>query len=308
MLQPFFLQRELPSDHDAKQHCFVSPLIGGPAHFADANDFLPGSSHLHHHHRQPHHHPRHHTRCFWAQVVWAQFADSISCVHWLPSSLWSVIRTGAVLKYMDRKTRNVRKNEQSAGGGFKQRQEADVASSSSEPMHSELARFLLISYLSGKTSLPFIVAIASLVLKEPAGGHSDIHHIASLGGNGAAPGDMRKNLWSRMRTFALESAMATLRLPVKIRGQLDWIDFDMLYPHALFAKLYESDKVEFGRRFYGGVRDRIRTFWKGQVDHPSFAGRPMHDNEYNHEEYACPLFFIAAMSAALGLVRCGQKL
>ena len=54
--------------------------------------------------------------------------------------------------------------------------------------------------------------------------------------------------------------MTTLRLPVKIRGQLDWIDFDMLYPHALFAKLNESDKVEFGRRFYGGVRDRIRTF------------------------------------------------
>ena len=84
------------------------------------------------------------------------------------------------------------------GGGYKQREQAEIASGSSDKMHSELARFLLVSFLTGKTSLPFIVAIAALVLEEPAGGHADIKHIASLGGNGAAPGDMRKSLWGKM--------------------------------------------------------------------------------------------------------------
>jgi hypothetical protein len=208
---------------------------------------------------------------------------------------------------MDRKPRNVRKNEQSAGGGHKQREQAEIASGSSDKMHSELARFLLVSFLTGKTSLPFIVAIAALVLEEPAGGHADIKHIASLGGNGAAPGDMRKSLWRKMQVFVLESAIATIRLPVKIRGQLDWIDFDMLYPHAIFAKLHASDRIEFGRRFYGGVRDRIRTYWQGQVDHPSFAGHPMHDNEYDHEQYACPLFFHCDDVGSIGIGKVWAK-
>ena len=174
-------------------------------------------------------------------------------------------------------------------------------------MHSELARFLLVSYLTGKTSLPFIVTIAGLVLDEPAGGDVDTRHIASLGGNGAASGDMKKSLWRKMQVFAMEIAIATIRLPVKICGQLDWIDFDMLYPHAIFAKLYASDRLEFGRRFYGGIRDRIRTYWQGQVDHPSFAGHPMHDNEYDYKQYACPLFFHCDDVGSIGIGKVWAK-
>ena len=154
--------------------------------------------------------------------------------------------------------KSARKKEESGGGGHIQRDEAESAAASSDHLHSELARFLLVSYLSGKTSLPFIVAIACLVMKEPFGGHSDTQTIPSLGGGGARPNDMKKDLFRLMKVFAIESAIYTVRLPIRMYGALDWIDFDMLYPYSIFAKLYESDPVEFGRRFYGGRRGKIR--------------------------------------------------
>ena len=79
--------------------------------------------------------------------------------------------------------------------------------------------------------------------------HDDLITIPELGHRGTFDNIARMDLWQRMLAFPLEAAIYTIRLPVKLAGLLSWIDYDPIYPHAIFAKLYETNKPEFARRF-----------------------------------------------------------
>ena len=150
-----------------------------------------------------------------------------------------------------------------------------------------MATFLLLSYMNGEISLLIIVRIAQLALLD-SGSHIDLEMIAGLG-------------------HGVEAAISTIRLPVKLSGILDWIDFDMIYPHAFFAKLYETNYAEFGRRFFGGAMHKIRDFWDSQVDHPSYASHPLRWHEFDHKDYACPLFIHGDDVASIGLGKIWSK-
>ena len=77
-------------------------------------------------------------------AFWAQFTDQTVCVHRRLSSLLRAIRTRVVFQAMDRRPRKARERKGS-GGGYKQQEQAEIASGSADQMHSELARCLLVS-------------------------------------------------------------------------------------------------------------------------------------------------------------------
>ena len=134
-------------------------------------------------------------------------------------------------------------------GGYRQRDSADQPDPQHEEIgHSKVGRYLLASYFHGNVSLPFIVALAQLLLVEPVN-HVDIQKIAELGTGGANIKNSFRDLLRRMVVFPLECAIATIRLPVKLLGKAIRVDFDLLAPHALFSTLYHSNPLEFGRRF-----------------------------------------------------------
>lgn len=194
-------------------------------------------------------------------------------------------------------------------GGYRQRDRADLPDEQHEEFaHSGVARFLLVSYFHGDISLPFVVALAKLMLSEPAN-HADIQKLAELGTHGANIGHSLRDLLTHMVTFPLERAIATIRLPAKLLGKSQWIDFDILAPHSIFSILYHTNPLEFGRRFYGGKVDQLKAFWRSQTSHPSYINHPMHtEPNLSVEQKGCPLFLHGDDVAVIGMGKIGRRL
>ena len=81
----------------------------------------------------------------------------------------------------------------------------------------------------------------------------------------------------------------------------------MIYPHALFAKLFATNREEFGKRFFGGAVQTLRAFWDSQADHPSYDGHPLQDHEFAHKDKACPLFIHGDDVASIGMGKIWSK-
>ena len=126
--------------------------------------------------------------------------------------------------------------EAGAWGGIHQRSEVGE-SSGCEVVHCQLALFLL-SHFKGEATLPLIVQIAKLVLEEPPDA-DDPRRISQLGANGANTNSMKRDLFQRLAHFSLEAAGVTVRLPVKLLGNVSWVNSSMIYPHVIFERLYE---------------------------------------------------------------------
>ena len=183
-----------------------------------------------------------------------------------------------------------KRNKRNAGelegwrGGHRQRGVesaalASAAASSSHPAHSGLAKFLLSSYFMGVISLPLLVECAGHAYREPAG-HPDLQHLSELGTSGANAQSYARDLHTRMQTFAIEAALMSLMVPAKIMNAVKDVSMDILYPHALFAKMFSSYPAEFGRRFFNNRPESIREFWDTQQDHPSYRDHPMLTHEF----------------------------
>lgn len=175
-------------------------------------------------------------------------------------------------------------------GGHRQRA---AASASMEDMaghapHSALATFLLRSYLMGSVSLPFVVRCAALAYCEPPG-HPDLKTVSELGTTGAYANNYARDLFNRMATFSSEAALMSLRLPAKVFGTVRWVDMEIIYPHVIFAKLFESYPREFARRMFNNSPGYIKQFWDAQVEHPSYPNHPMLSHEFGRDR-AIPIF------------------
>ena len=128
------------------------------------------------------------------------------------------------------------------------------------------------------------------MLEDPSR-HEDLITISELDHSGTFDNIARMDLWQIMLAFPLEAAIYTIRLPVKLAGLLSYINYDLIYPHAIFAKLYETNYTEFYRRFMGGAVKNLEDLWHSQVDHPSYAEHPIRTHPQPHHQWACPLFF-----------------
>ena len=190
-------------------------------------------------------------------------------------------------------------------GGHRMRAAAEEAEAD-EVRHSPLATFLLQNYLLGRLSLPMVVGISALALTEPAN-HEDLRKLAGLGTDGAYCNNMLRDLMTRMVIFPIEAALLTLRVPVILNHHLETVDMSMLYPHVLFAKLYNCYPLEFSKRFYGNAIGSIREFWDAQSDHPSYNVHPMRHHEFNHREKGVPLFMHGDDVGAIGIGKVWSK-
>ena len=193
-------------------------------------------------------------------------------------------------------------------GGHLQRADADegVSAWAGHAVHSPLAFFLLSSYLLGSVSLPFIVQVAVLAYRETPG-HPDLKWISGFGGSGCSPNTMRRDMFHRMLTFAIESAIYSVRLPVKVFGLVRWTELDIIYPHELFANLYASHPAEFARRMFAGQPGNISKFWDSQTEHPNYHGHPMHSHPYGFRTKAVPLFTHGDDVGAVGISKIWSK-
>lgn len=189
-------------------------------------------------------------------------------------------------------------------GGHRQRAAesaalATASASSSRPAHSELARFLLSSYFLGAISLPFLVQCASLAFRETPG-HPDLQVLAGLGTSGANAQSYGRDLRTRMQTFACEAALMTVMVPAKILNAIKEISMEVIYPHAMFARLFSSYPEEFGRRFFNNRPESISAFWDDQRDHPSYRDHPMLSHEFGRAK-SIPIFLHGDDVAAVGV-------
>jgi hypothetical protein len=191
--------------------------------------------------------------------------------------------------------------ERAKPGGYKQLHESETLAS--HDGSSRLARFLLSKYFAGELSLPLVVTIASMAYDEPPK-HPDVLKLSKLGTSGANINISARDLIIRLIQFPIEAALATIKLPMKVRGAVKQINFDMVYPHALFSKLFHHYPREFAKRFYGYDVGRISAFWRSQRDHPSYVGHAMHEHPVgDFRTKGCPLFVHGDDIASVGLGR-----
>jgi hypothetical protein len=184
-------------------------------------------------------------------------------------------------------------------GGLRQQHVAELEASSSG--HSKLARFLLCLFFAGEMSLPTLVTIAGLVYDEEPK-HPDILKLSLLGGHGANPNVSKRDLFRRMVRFPIEAAAMAFRLPVKLAGRVSEVDFEMVYPHALFSALFHHYPREFARRFFDSDPTNISRYWHAQEDHPGYNGHAMHEHpSYNFKTSGCPLFVHGDDVASIGI-------
>ena len=62
----------------------------------------------------------------------------------------------------------------------------------------------------------------------------------------------------------LQSAMSHILLPIATAaGQPQLTSHEVLYPHKVFAALWEADEQAFLDQWCGGSQDALQNFWRG---------------------------------------------
>ena len=90
---------------------------------------------------------------------------------------------------------------------------------------------------------------------------------------------------------ALLSALGDARLPLKSKHiGIVYDNISILYPHRLFATLYNDHNTHFVQSMVGGDYANIGNFWAEMVDHPSYNLHPMRSHKLNpFESHAIPI-------------------
>jgi hypothetical protein len=112
----------------------------------------------------------------------------------------------------------------------------------------------------------------------------------------------------RLRPTKLINALGTIRVPIKVQGDRKQFDQNILWPHKLFAAMYEGNVSEFIVRCCGGAVGNIKEFWTAQKDHPSFADHPMHNHpRFCYETHGVPISLHGDGTNVLSVGKKGAK-
>ena len=88
---------------------------------------------------------------------------------------------------------------------------------------------------------------------------------------------------------SLVAAKGDVYVPVQKSDGVAWDKVSVLYPHRLFATLYQDHPDKFSEYFLGNDPDNIRNFWSEMERHPAYAGHPMHTHPKPFQRYALAL-------------------
>ena len=198
------------------------------------------------------------------------------------------------------KKRKIEPNQSICGGGNRQQSATDEHAAAPADPHSPLAAFLLETYLMGSLSLALVQHIALLSLSEQRE-HPDLVRLSKLGHSGLQAGNLKKELFRAMVPFAIESAVMSFKVMMKLSGVLTSMAVEIMYPHVAFAKLFLNYPAEFAKRMYGNSVQSITDFWSAQVDHPAYASHPMHGHKFPVKTRGVPCFLHGDEVESIGI-------
>ena len=172
--------------------------------------------------------------------------------------------------------RRARDNRSAMGGEGGVRQQMDNPASSSSmgapPIGtSSLALLLLFEVCWGDMSPTLARRIAEAATRDGLN-HPSVDKIASAGANGTYSGNVWRDVKLRMIPSVLQSAMGSIRVPMKILGMRRQFDLDIIWPHVLFSRIYHWNKQVFLERFCGGNPVNLQFFWQSQKMHAHSEG------------------------------------
>ena len=107
--------------------------------------------------------------------------------------------------------------------------------------------------------------------------------LAGIGANGVHPQNADRDLRCLLIPTPLTSILRILTVPLKLHLlQVKEVDCQILYPHELFAALYQFHPAVFIQRLCGGAVSNVTNFWSSMKGHPSFALNPsLRDPSYS---------------------------
>ena len=185
-----------------------------------------------------------------------------------------------------------RKSPEETGGSFPSR----TAASENVADHSPLARFLLCQYLLGRISLPFLQEVVTLAYDEPSK-HPDMLNLKNCV-SGVQIGTCKKSLFRQLFRSPLESAIASIAVPIMLAGKRVQVEISMVYPHLFFHALFHNYPAVFRDKMYNNLPHAVTEFWESQKDHPSYADHPVHKVD---KSKAIPLLMHGDEVAVVGL-------
>lgn len=107
----------------------------------------------------------------------------------------------------------------------------------------------------------------------------------------------------------LRNAIRAVKMPVKTAdGRIANRDVSILYPHVLFAVLYNYCYGFFVEKLLGGAKDKVEEFWTQVVDHPGYRSHPMHRHQYFFKQFGVPLSMHGDGTATTGIGKCGTRM
>ena len=140
--------------------------------------------------------------------------------------------------------------------------------------------------------------------------HPDMVKLSKLGSSDTNASHAWRNYKLKHEPPKLMRALGQFRLPLKVGVDgVKWDEVSLLYPHKMFATLYDSYPDKFREHFLGGGARKIPQFWAEMVDHPGYASHPMHQHaRYDFKTKAVPLKIYGDGTPGTGLGKAWAKM
>lgn len=145
------------------------------------------------------------------------------------------------------------------------------------PAESHLARLLLNLWSWGEISTPLLQKIAKAAVDDGIR-LRDLESLAHLGSTGAYPGNMHRELCSKLKESVVSSSQSTIEVVYKnVRGSFGAFlrrHVPILLPHELFSAIYHKYPEAFVSSILGGGPHNIKEFWSAMRGSRYFANHP----------------------------------
>jgi hypothetical protein len=141
-----------------------------------------------------------------------------------------------------------------------------------------LAKYLLCRWAWGDISAHQIQAICQAAVADGVG-CKYVRKLAKLGKSGECERHCYEQLIRTIRPTPVSQCIKSIQMPMKNPDVVENVDVTFLYPHEVFATMFESHPEEFETRMLGRKVDQVQSFWESMRSHPSMADHPMTNQE-----------------------------
>lgn len=202
-----------------------------------------------------------------------------------------------------------RKRPRAPPGGCRQQARWAAAEGLQATAQSALGNLLVEKWAWGDLSGPMVQAIASAAVADGAT-HKDLDKLAQLGSHGAHQSNIHRDMLRALKPTPISGALTSMAVFVrKPPAQITKVQQPILWPHELFAAIYEHHPEGFVQRLCGGSQDNLAKFWnamKHPPAHPAYASHPLAAMP-GHEKTCVPIALHGDGVPIAGVGRSWQK-